>query len=192
MDKPCNITDYLRHICENAWSSWRLEVEFEWFVKRYFRVEPYYASQFTEVWLWNECPFAKGNDVGVDIVVRTNFSEYEAIRAKCYKLVTQVYKADADQQIPVSRIGLAQIQASAIDRDKFLAGAKKTIVKKTLMPHQTAAVKDVIVGFKKHERGQLIMTCCTGKTYTLPKIAKAVCAGGTGESGKSGKPGKTS
>ena len=214
--KNTSITDYLRHIRESAWSSRQLGTEFEQFVKRYFKVEPYYASQFAEVWLWNECPFAKGNDVGIDLVAKTNFGEYVAIQAKCYQPGTQVDKADVDtflsasgkqiapdgkptyyssriiiatndnwtshaseaivdQQIPVTRIGLSQIQASAIDWEKFFAGARKTIVKKTLMPHQEAAVKDVIAGFKKHERGQLIMACGTGKTYTSLKIAETMC-----------------
>lgn len=144
------ITDYLRQIRENAWSSRQLGTEFERFVKRYLKVEPSYASQFSDVWLWNECHFAKGSDVGIDLVARTNFGEYVAIQAKCYQPGTQVDKADVDtflsasgkqiapdgkptyyssriiiatndnwtnhaseaivdQQIPVTRIGLAQI-----------------------------------------------------------------------------------
>ena len=207
------ITDYLRKIRENAWSSRQLGTEFERFVKRYFRTEPYYASQFSDVWLWDECPFTKGNDVGIDLVARTNFGEYVAIQAKCYQPGTQVDKADidtflsasgkqiapdgkatyysariivatndnwtshaseaiVDQQIPVTRIGLAQIQNSAIDWEKFFAGAKKTIVKKSVRPHQEAAIKDVLKGFERHERGQLIMACGTGKTFTSLKIAE--------------------
>ena len=210
------ITDYLRQIRENAWSSRQLGTEFERFVKRYLKVEPSYASQFSDVWLWSECPFAKGNDVGIDLVARTNFGEYVAIQAKCYQPGTQVDKADVDtflsasgkqiapegkatyyssriiiatndnwtnhaseaivdQQIPVTRIGLAQIQNSAIDWEKFFAGAKKTIVKKSVRPHQEAAIKDVIKGFEKRERGQLIMACGTGKTFTSLKIAESVC-----------------
>ena len=210
------ITDYLRKIRENAWSSRQLGAEFERFVKRYFKTEPCYASQFSDVWLWSECPFAKGNDVGIDLVARTNFGEYVAIQAKCYQPGTQVDKADVDtflsasgkqiapegkatyyssriiiatndnwtnhasaaivdQQIPVTRIGLAQIQNSAIDWEKFFAGAKKTIVKKSVRPHQEAAIKDVIKGFEKRERGQLIMACGTGKTFTSLKIAESVC-----------------
>ena len=45
------IEDYLRHIRESAWSSRQLGTEFERFVKRYFKTEPYYASQFSDVWL---------------------------------------------------------------------------------------------------------------------------------------------
>lgn len=210
------ITDYLRQIRENAWSSRQLGTEFERFVKRYFKAEPFYSSQFDEVWLWSECPFAKGNDVGIDLVARTKFGEYVAIQAKCYQPGTQVDKADVDtflsasgkqiapdgkptyysqriiiatndnwtshaseaivdQQIPVTRIGLAQIQESAIDWEKFFAGAKKAIVKKTTRPHQDAAIADVIKGFKTRERGQLIMACGTGKTFTSLKIAESLC-----------------
>lgn len=210
------IADYLRNIRENAWSSRQLGAEFERFVKRYLKTEPYYASQFSDVWLWGECPFAKGNDVGIDLVAKTNFGEYVAIQAKCYQPGTQVDKADVDtflsasgkqihpdgkaeyyssriiiatndnwtshaseaivgQQIPVTRIGLAQIQESAIDWEKFFAGAKKTIVKKSVRPHQDAAIKDVVNGFTAHERGQLIMACGTGKTFTSLKIAEAIC-----------------
>ena len=84
-------------------------------------------------------------------------------------------EAIVDQQIPVTRIGLAQIQNSAIDWEKFFAGAKKTIVKKSVRPHQEAAIKDVIKGFEKRDRGQLIMACGTGKTFTSLKIAESIC-----------------
>lgn len=33
-------------------------------------------------------------------------------------------------------------------------------------PHQADAIKNVLKGFKKHDRGQLIMACGTGKTFT--------------------------
>lgn len=48
-----------------------------------------------------------------------------------------------------------------------------------LRPHQSAALDDVIVGFTEADRGQLIMACGTGKTYTALKIAEQqVNAGG--------------
>jgi superfamily II DNA or RNA helicase len=34
------------------------------------------------------------------------------------------------------------------------------------LPHQQAAIKDAVAGFKKHDRGRLIMACGTGKTLT--------------------------
>ena len=41
-----------------------------------------------------------------------------------------------------------------------------------LRPHQSAALNDVIQGFVEADRGQLIMACGTGKTYTALKIAE--------------------
>jgi superfamily II DNA or RNA helicase len=41
-------------------------------------------------------------------------------------------------------------------------------------PHQKAAIKDVVAGFKKHDRGRLIMACGTGKTLTGLWINEAI------------------
>ena len=47
-----------------------------------------------------------------------------------------------------------------------------------LRPHQAAAVDDVILGFSEADRGQLIMACGTGKTYTSLKIAERQAGAG--------------
>ncbi|MCY4199915.1 MAG: DEAD/DEAH box helicase family protein [Gammaproteobacteria bacterium] len=44
----------------------------------------------------------------------------------------------------------------------------------SLRPHQQAAFDDVIKGFEHNDRGQLIMACGTGKTFTALRIAEAV------------------
>ena len=41
-------------------------------------------------------------------------------------------------------------------------------------PHQQAAIKDVLAGFQKHDRGRLIMACGTGKTLTGLWISEAL------------------
>jgi superfamily II DNA or RNA helicase len=41
-------------------------------------------------------------------------------------------------------------------------------------PHQQAAIKSVVAGFKKHDRGRLIMACGTGKTLTGLWINEAI------------------
>ncbi len=43
-----------------------------------------------------------------------------------------------------------------------------------LKDHQQEAFDDVINGFKKHDRGKLIMACGTGKTFTALKIAEKI------------------
>ena len=47
-----------------------------------------------------------------------------------------------------------------------------------LRPHQAAAVDDVILDFSEADRGQLIMACGTGKTYTSLKIAERQAGAG--------------
>ena len=49
----------------------------------------------------------------------------------------------------------------------------------SLRPHQREAFDDVTAGFRKDARGQLIMACGTGKTFTALRIAEAVA--GTGK-----------
>lgn len=47
-----------------------------------------------------------------------------------------------------------------------------------LRPHQREAFDDVIAGFRKHDRGKLIMACGTGKTFTALRIAETVAGVG--------------
>ena len=56
-------------------------------------------------------------------------------------------------------------------------GLEKTAPRQ-LRPHQVAAVDDVIAGFTDADRGQLIMACGTGKTYTALKIAERQAGAG--------------
>lgn len=49
--------------------------------------------------------------------------------------------------------------------------------KKTPRPHQTAAVKAVVKGFRSHNRGKLIMACGTGKTLIAGWVRDALKSG---------------
>ncbi|MBM7088747.1 DEAD/DEAH box helicase [Streptomyces sp. S12] len=82
-----------------------------------------------------------------------------------------------DQQIPVTRIGLADIADSAVEWHLPAAGIDHEVQmtlrdKKSPRPHQKAAIYDVFAGFAEHDRGKLIMACGTGKTFTSLKIAE--------------------
>ncbi|MEV0695713.1 type ISP restriction/modification enzyme [Streptomyces sp. NPDC050388] len=82
-----------------------------------------------------------------------------------------------DQQIPVTRIGLAGIANSAVEWHLPAAGIDHEVQmtlrdKKTPRSHQKAAIDDVFAGFAKDDRGKLIMACGTGKTFTSLKIAE--------------------
>ena len=92
---------------------------------------------------------------------------------------THAEDALQDQNPPVSKIDLNDLENSQIDWAKYQPG-KATVLqnKKTLRPHQTNALNAVIEGFKTAERGKLIMACGTGKTFTSLKIAEALAGAG--------------
>ncbi|MFF3361101.1 DEAD/DEAH box helicase [Streptomyces misionensis] len=82
-----------------------------------------------------------------------------------------------DQQIPVQRIGLPDIEASPIEWHVPPSGTDGVRLERTppreLRPHQQEAVDAVFRGFAEgHNRGKLIMACGTGKTFTSLKIAE--------------------
>lgn len=84
-----------------------------------------------------------------------------------------------DQQPPVSKIDLHDLENSQVDWSKFQA--KKPAVlkaKKSLRPHQKSAVEAVLAGLKAADRGKLIMACGTGKTFTSLKIAEEIAGNG--------------
>ncbi len=87
-----------------------------------------------------------------------------------------------DQTIPVSRIGLADMAASPIEWDAqwIGLGTSPTLTvhrPHSARPHQQQAVDDVFAGWAAGaDRGQLIMACGTGKTFTSLKIAERLAA----------------
>lgn len=78
-----------------------------------------------------------------------------------------------NQNPPVARIGLSQLRKAIEDVGDFDFEKGRTKVRKfSPMPHQERAIRDVLVGFAGADRGQLIMACGTGKTYTSLRIAE--------------------
>lgn len=84
-----------------------------------------------------------------------------------------------DQQPPVSKIDLHDLEASQIDWAKYLPRTVPVLKKKkTLRAHQESALLAVTAGLKEADRGKLIMACGTGKTFTSLKIAEAMAGQG--------------
>ena len=93
---------------------------------------------------------------------------------------THAENALQDQQTPVSKIDINDLEASQIDWAKYQAKAAPVLKpKKSLFPHQQSALAAASAGLKDGERGKLIMACGTGKTFTSLKIAEAL--GGKGK-----------
>lgn len=86
------------------------------------------------------------------------------------------------QQIPTSRLGIRDLDHAGIDWSQFDVDEPGTVpapTRKSLRPHQQAAIDAVVAGFIEHDRGKLIMACGTGKTFTALKLAeRMVPAGG--------------
>ncbi|MGE3335529.1 MAG: DEAD/DEAH box helicase [Rhodospirillaceae bacterium] len=83
------------------------------------------------------------------------------------------------QTIQTIRIGLADLEESSIQWDRFAAKGEIVLArKKTLLPHQKDAVSAVRDGLASADRGKLIMACGTGKTFTSLKIAEELAGPG--------------
>ncbi len=84
-----------------------------------------------------------------------------------------------DQQPPVSKITLHDLEESQIDWSQYHTQAPVTLKdRKTLRPHQKSALSSVTEGLRTAERGKMIMACGTGKTFTSLKIAESIAGKG--------------
>ncbi len=88
------------------------------------------------------------------------------------------------QTIKVNRIGLKDLRKLSIDWSQFDWSAfekgdeLKQKKRKSLHNYQQEAIQKTEAGFKKADRGKLIMACGTGKTFTALKIAESVAGKG--------------
>ncbi len=86
-----------------------------------------------------------------------------------------------NQTIPVARIGLNDLRDAPVDWAAIEEGFQGVPARKPkfkLRPHQQEAFNKAIEHYKKNDRGQMIMACGTGKTFTSLRIAEALSADG--------------
>lgn len=84
-----------------------------------------------------------------------------------------------DQQTPVTKIDLHDLENSQIDWSQFQPDKEPVLKeKKTLRPHQENALNAVKKGFEQANRGKMIMACGTGKTFASLKIAEELAGAG--------------
>lgn len=85
-----------------------------------------------------------------------------------------------DQVPPAFKIDLQDLEESQIDWARYQPQRKPELHdRKSLRPHQAAALEDVTNGLQDADRGKLIMACGTGKTFVSLKIAETT--GGPGK-----------
>jgi len=84
-----------------------------------------------------------------------------------------------DQNPPVTKLDLYDLENSQIDWSRYQS-AKAPVLKQKKTPrrHQERAIRDVLAGLSKGERGKLIMACGTGKTFTSLKVAEEIAGAG--------------
>ena len=88
---------------------------------------------------------------------------------------TNAYQAIKNQNPPVTRLNLFDLQEAPVDWEKLehgIHGETSRTPKKTLRPHQKEALEKTHEYFKTAERGKLIMACGTGKTFNTLRIAE--------------------
>jgi predicted helicase len=86
-----------------------------------------------------------------------------------------------NQQVPVRRIGMSDLEASPVDWGQFSIETPEVLVtrgRKAPRPHQVNAIAAATARFAEHDRGKLIMACGTGKTFTSLRLAEQLVGKG--------------
>jgi predicted helicase len=135
-----------------------------------------------------QCKFyAPGSTIGkADIDSFLSASGKEGFAQRIIVSTTDRWNGNAEdaiqgQQVPVRRIGLADLEASVVDWDAFDWATPQVLPvtdKKKLRPHQREAVEAVLAGLANHDRGKLIMACGTGKTFTSLRLTEQLVGAG--------------
>ncbi len=137
-----------------------------------------------------------GKDIGIDLVVRRKNGEWGAVQCKCYDKKYKVEKKDIDSFLAVSgrdpfefrwiiatcgwsanaetEINGQKIPVARIDFQKYTHVKIGTLSRtdRDVWPAQADAIDSVTEGFQAYDRGQLIMACGTGKTFTSLRMSE--------------------
>lgn len=98
------IYDVLEELRASALSEADKGAKFERLIKAYLRVDPVYAEQFSDVWLWGEYPGNNGkHDTGIDLVARDKDTGHDvAIQCKFFAPTSTVSKPMIDSFLSAS------------------------------------------------------------------------------------------
>ena len=97
------------------------------------------------------------------------------------RIEAKALQTSKDQEKPVIFFNLNDFREADIEYPNSFDTLFKAKVKAKPKPekHQEIAIQDVVKSFKKADRGQLIMACGTGKTFTTLWIKEALKANST-------------
>jgi predicted helicase len=102
---------------------------FEKLIKAYLRVDPVFADQFSDVWLWNEYPGNNGkHDTGIDLVAQDrNTGHHVAIQCKFFAPNTSVSKPMIDSFLAASGKDGFKERIIVSTTEKWNSNAEETI-----------------------------------------------------------------
>lgn len=98
-----SIHDILRELRSVAYDERDKGDRFERLMQAYLTLEPQYAQEYSDVWMWSDYPNRNGrSDTGIDLVAKSLDGECTAIQCKFYDPSTQVTKPMLDSFLAAS------------------------------------------------------------------------------------------
>ncbi|WP_018500927.1 DEAD/DEAH box helicase [Parafrankia discariae] len=141
---PTTIYDVLDQLRASSISETDKGAKFERLMKAYLKIDPVFADQFADVWLWSEYPDNNGqHDTGIDLVARDKDTGHDvAVQCKFFAPSTYVTKPMIDSFLAVS--GHAKYGARIIisTSDKWNPNAEDAI-KNQLIPVRRIGLADL-------------------------------------------------
>lgn len=110
-----------------------------------------------------------------DETLRTTSFAHRLWISTTNKWGTNANEAIKNQNPPVTRLNLYNLQESPVDWEKLdhgISGELSRTPKKLIRPHQKEAIDKTHEYFKSADRGKMIMACGTGKTFISLRIAE--------------------
>lgn len=105
MKESTTFLDVLENFRKYSFNQQHKGDKFERLMQAYLQTDPKYSNLFSHVWMWTDF-FARndfgGNDIGIDLVAKTNESDYWAIQCKCYQDDTTIDKPAVDSFLSTS------------------------------------------------------------------------------------------
>ena len=99
---------------------------------------------------------------------------YRLLIATTDNIGTNALRTIENQARHASVVLRGDLVTAELDWPNKIGGAAPKPRRWKPLPHQQAAINNVLAGFKKHDRGRLIMACGTGKTLTSLWINEAL------------------
>lgn len=142
--------------------------KFERLIKSYLTTDPVYASEFSQVWLWNEYPGRNGRiDIGVDLVAKNAATgELTAIQTKFLDPQSTVSKPDIDSFLAAS------------SRSEFEYRMLVSTSSKGLGPNAQAAIQNVEPSISVLNIYDLARSDIAWQQFSIQAPEKMVRAGG--------------